>query len=46
MEQVNKLLIERVSETRYLGTYVTAGRGFRCSVTHAKRCFSSSHKRS
>jgi len=28
-----------VSETRYLGTYITAGRGFRCSVTHAKRSF-------
>ena len=29
-----------VSETRYLGTYnVTAGRGFKCSVTHAKRSF-------
>jgi len=29
------------SETRHLGTgtYVTAGRGFRCSVTNAKRSF-------
>ena len=28
-----------VSETRYLGRYVVAGRGLRCSVTHAKRYF-------
>jgi len=33
-----------VSETRYLGTYVIAGQGFRCSVTHAKRSFHRSIK--
>ena len=28
-----------VSETRYLGTYIVAGRELRCLVTHAKRSF-------
>jgi len=28
-----------VSETRYLGTCIVAGRELRCSVTHVKRSF-------
>jgi len=29
----------RTVMTRYLGTYIVAGREFRCSITHAKRSF-------
>jgi len=29
--------LPRVNETRYLGTYIVAGRALMCSFTHAKR---------
>ena len=35
----NGHIIPRVTEFRYLGTYIVGGRTFKCSTTHAKRSF-------